>query len=313
MHWKLKAAIQNTVSLLPSSVSYATYYWVQRHFGGLRSLSPVERLVAGIDTWKRIKEQGVDPTDKVFFEVGTGWAPVVPLAYWLMGARRTITIDINPYLKAELVRDILDHIRANKTDVIALFGALLHQKRLDDLLQFCTHTDFLLTQFLDLCCIEHIAPGDAARTGLRARSIDFHTSFAVLEHVPPDVLAQILEEGNRIIRDDGLFVHRIDYSDHFSHSDKTISSINFLQYSDGRWARYAGNRYMYVNRLRHDDFLAVFQSAGHRIIAATPNVDQRALQVLRDGSLPLSERFVSKPPDVLSIRGSWLVSRKNGS
>ena len=64
MHWKLKAAIQNTVSFLPSSVSYATYYWVQRHFGGLRRLSPVERLVAGIDTWKRIQEQGVDPNIK---------------------------------------------------------------------------------------------------------------------------------------------------------------------------------------------------------------------------------------------------------
>ena len=127
------------------------------------------------------------------------------------------------------------------------------------------------------------------------------------------MLLQILEEGNRIVRDDGLFVHRIDYSDHFSHSDKTISSINFLQYSDAIWDRYAGNRYMYMNRLRHDDFLAVFQAAGHRIMADTPKVDQRALQILRDGSLPLSERFVSKPPDVLSIRGSWLVSRKNGS
>jgi hypothetical protein len=313
VHWKLKAAIQNTVSVLPSSVSYATYYWVQRHFGGLRRLSPVERLVAGIDTWKRIQEQGVDPTDRVFFEVGTGWAPTVPLAYWLMGARRTITIDINPYLKTELVREILDHIRANTTDVRALFGALLHQKRLDDLLQFATDAEFSLARFLDLCCIEHIAPGDAARTGLPARSVDFHTSYTVLEHIPPEVLSQILDEGNRIVRADGLFVHRIDYSDHFSHSDRTISSINFLQYSEATWARYAGNRFMYMNRLRHDDFLALFQSAGHRIVAATPSVDQRALQVLGDGSLRLSERFTSKARDVLSIRGSWLVSQKNDS
>ena len=68
-----------------------------------------------------------------------------------------------------------------------------------------------------------------------------------------------------------------------------------------------------MNRLRHDDFLALFQSAGHRIVAATPSVDQRALQVLSDGSLRLSERFTSKARDVLSIRGSWLVSQKNGS
>ena len=111
-----------------------------------------------------------------------------PSWYWLMGARRTITIDINPYLKTELVREILDHIRAHTTDVRALFGALLHQKRLDDLLQFATHAEFSLARFLNLCCIEHIAPGDAARTGLPARSVDFHTSYTVIEHIPPEVL-----------------------------------------------------------------------------------------------------------------------------
>ena len=51
----------------------------------------------------------------------------------------------------------------------------------------------------------------------------------------------------------------VDYSDHFSHSDQTISSINFLRYSDDEWQRYAGNRYMYMNRLRHDDVLALFR------------------------------------------------------
>ena len=101
MNWKLKAKIQNAVSFFPSSASYATYYWMQRHFGALKKMNPINKLTAGIETCMRIKKVGRDPVGKVFFEVGTGRAPITPLAYWLMGAQKTITIDLNPYLKEE--------------------------------------------------------------------------------------------------------------------------------------------------------------------------------------------------------------------
>ena len=93
MHWKTKARIQKAVSLLPHDVSYSTYYWIQRHLGRLRSINPVDLLQAGVETWTRIREAGSDPVGKVFLEVGTGRAPIVPMAYWLMGAEGSITID----------------------------------------------------------------------------------------------------------------------------------------------------------------------------------------------------------------------------
>ncbi len=313
MHWKLKAMIQNAVSLLPPSVSYATYYWIQRHFGGLRRIDPVSGLSAGIEIWKRIEKHGQDPSGKVFLEIGTGRVPLVPLAYWLMGAERTITIDLNPYLKGELVEESLRYISDNDGEIQSLFGSLLDKGRLDDLLAFSRNVDFSTRAFLDLCRIDYIAPGDAASTGLPPQGIDFHTSYTVFEHIPPEVLKRILEEGNRIIRDDGLFVHRIDYSDHFSHSDKRISAINFLQYSDEEWKRYAGNRYMYMNRLRHDDFVRLFKSVGHRILDAQTDVDQRARELLSNGVLKLDERFSIKPKEILSISASWIVSRKSDS
>ena len=83
------------------------YFWIQRLVGGLRVSDPTSRLQAGIDTWRRIQEQGVDPAGKVFFEVGTGTTPIVPLAYWLMGAKGTITIDLHPYMKSTLAREEL--------------------------------------------------------------------------------------------------------------------------------------------------------------------------------------------------------------
>jgi hypothetical protein len=315
MHWKLKASIQNSVSLLPSSASYATYYWLQRHFGGLRRINPVSRLTAGIKTWERIKKLDYDPREKVFVEIGTGRAPIVPLAYWLMGAKSTVTIDINPYLRVELIRESLQYISDHKEQIEKLFGLFLDRKRLDDLVRFHKNVRFSMRAFLDMCDIDYInyiAPGDAPKTGLMDQSVDFHTSYTVLEHIPPKVLEHIIEEGNRIISDNGLFIHRIDYSDHFSHSDKSISPINFLQYCDAEWEKYAGNRYMYMNRLRHDDFVSMFRSAGHRILVAEPDVDEKLLDLLRSGSLQLNERFKTKSEEVLSITGSWIVSQKSG-
>ena len=312
MHWKLKSMIQNTLSLLPSSASYATYYWIQRHFGGLRRINPVSKLSGGIKTWKRIQEQGCDPSEAVFFEIGTGRVPLVPLSYWLMGAKKTITIDLNPYLKGELIRESLRYISDNKEEIQSLFGSLLDKKRFNDILAFSGDANFSTRTFLDLCRIDYVAPGDAASTGLPPRSIDFHTSYTVFEHIPPEVLKQILEEGNRIISNNGLFIHRIDYSDHFSNSDKKISAINFLQYSDDEWKRYAGNRYMYMNRLSHDDFISLFQSAGHRILEAKPEIDRRSQELLRSGILQLNERFSTKSEEILSISASWIVSKKSG-
>jgi len=312
MHWKLKSKIQNAISLLPSAASYEAYYWVQRHLGGLRWIDPTKKFIAAIETWKRIQNQERSPTGKIFLEVGTGRAPIVPIAYWLMGAKSTITIDLNPYLKEELITEHLHWISENKDKTIALFGSLIDKQRFDALVNIGTKSKLSASELLDLCQIVYIAPGDAANTNLPDQHIDFHTSYTVFEHIPPNVLADILREGNRIIKNNGLFVHRIDYSDHFSHSDKNISAINFLQYSDSEWAKYADNRYMYMNRLRHDDFLALFESVGQQIVAVEPNIDQRSEKLLKTKGLSLNDRFSLKTEEVLAISGAWMVTKKNG-
>ncbi len=236
MHWKLKATIQKLVSFLPSSTSYEVYYWIQRHFGGLRRVNSSGSLLGGIETWTKIQKQGRSPSGKVFLEVGTGRVPLVPLAYWLMGAESTVTIDLNPYLKEELLEQHLWYITQNKEKILHLFGSLIDRGRFNNLLHFANKTKLSASEFLDLCRIVYIAPGDAANTNLPEQHIDFHTSYTVFEHIPPEVLVGILKEGNRIIKSNGLFVHRIDYADHFSYFDKGISAINFLQYSDYEWA-----------------------------------------------------------------------------
>ena len=183
---------------------------------------------------------------------------------------------------------------------------------MDKLLQLSESRKFSLQEFLKLCCIDCMQQCDTTKVDLDTASVDFHTSYTVFEHIPADVLVQILREGNRIVRSDGLFVHMIDYSDHFSHSDASISAINFLQYSDAEWSSYAGNRYMYMNRLRHDDVMALFQQVGHRIVDMASTVDERAFDILRKRRISLDQRFTRKSLDVLATRGAWIVSRNEG-
>ena len=64
------------------------------------------------------------------------------------------------------------------------------------------------------------------------------------------------------MKDDGITIHFIDLSDHFQHQDKSITSINFLHYSEKEWERIAGNQFAYCNRLRAGDYLALFEEAG---------------------------------------------------
>lgn len=309
MNWRAKAKVQNLIALLPSPFSYAAYYWLQRHFGALRNPNPVEYLTAGIATCKRIEKAGRSPVDGAFLEVGTGRTINIPLAFWLMGARRTVTVDLNPYLKEELIREDLEYIRENPREIEGMFGDRMHADRLNSLLSFLGRP-WRLKDLLHHCAIEYVAPASAGNLALPPESIDFHTSYAVLEHIPKPVIREIIEEGNRIVRSGGLLVHRIDYSDHFSYSDRAISPINFLQYSDEVWDRIAGNRYMYVNRLRVDDFLGLFEQSGQEILSLESYEDNEASALLKNGGISIDKRFADKTTQVLATIGSWIVSQR---
>ncbi len=311
MHWKQKALMQNAISLLPSSASYAAYYWMQRHFGGWRQVNPIGTLTDGVEAWRRIVSRGRNPAGGIFLEVGTGGLPLIPMANWLMGAQKTITLDLNPYLKGELIAECLQFVRHNRDEIKSVFHGFLDKSRFSDLIAYIEDGRFSVRSFLDLCGIDYRAPTNAASTGLADGSVDFHTSHNVLEHIPPAVLRAILHEGVRVLKDSGLLVHRVDYSDHFSHSDPGISAINFLQYSERTWRLLAENRYMYMNRLRHDDFIALFGALPLRTVEAEPESDARSRELLESGRLRVHKSFSAKSVDTLAITASWIISAKS--
>jgi hypothetical protein len=101
----------------------------------------------------------------------------------------------------------------------------------------------------------------------------------------------------------------VDLSDHFSHADDTIGSINFLRFSEKEWSQCAGNRYMYHNRLRLDDFQQILRSSGIEIMRFDAVVDQKAVDLLQSG-FPLEARFRTKSAEINATASAWFLGCK---
>lgn len=312
MNWKTKARIQNIVAMFPSEFSYEMYYQIQRHFGGYRKVNPFNqysRLIPGYAYCKRILALGGEIKGKTFFEVGTGRNIQMPMAFWLMGAESVFTVDLNPYLKWDLIKEGLVAMAADENRLRQMFEGQADEQRLGSLMELARSSSSRLPDLMALCNFKYLAPGDASDTKLPDNSIDYHTSFTVYEHIPRNVLAAIMKEGNRIIKPGGLFLDHTDYSDHFEQMDKTITRINFLQFSDSVWAKYADNRYMYMNRLRHDDYMQLYKEANREIIVEEKFYNEKVTALIDSKGMPIDARFASKPDDILKVVEGFVISK----
>jgi hypothetical protein len=264
-------------------------------------------MQAGIAVLERIRAQGHAFEGMTFLEVGTGRRLALPTALWLGGASRVVTVDANAYLKEALVIEDLRYIKDHRGEVEALFtGFSQHPLFLErfDLLMRAEHR---LSSLIDLMRIEYIAPADAACLDLISNSVQYHVSYTVFEHISPSILNDILVEAQRIMKPGGLLIHYIDFSDHFSHSDPSISSVNFLQFSDTDWEKYAGHRYTHHNRLRLDDMICLFEASGVELRAVASTIDDAALSQLRRG-FPLDARFRGKRDETNATINAWIVA-----
>jgi len=216
MNWKQKAIIQRIVAKLPSGLSYKIYYFLQRKMGSWRTINPTKRLLAGIDLVNHIHKQKQDVNSKTFLEIGTGWGINLPITLWLCGAAKIITVDLNPYLKKEIVFRSILYIKEHKKEIIDIFGEhsknTVFQERFDALI----NCKLDMESILDMMNIQYLAPANAICLDLPSEIIDYHISYTVFEHIPREIVEEIIQEGKRLLRKDGMFIHLIDFSDHCS-------------------------------------------------------------------------------------------------
>src|SRR5262245_3612500 len=221
MNWRCKALLQLILSKVPfgESLNYFFQKYVTKSF----PIADTD-FVGIISVAKRhidvARQYCCRPLDQVtFYEYGAGWDLIRPLTFYVFGVQYQIVVDIRHLLRLELANDtIRRHQRiAPNLKLPRIPNEYIGGK-----------SDFLVL-LKDHYGIDYWAPCDARRTQLEAGSIDWITSTNTLEHIPLQDIHAILQECRRLLRDDGLMSCLIDYEDHYSYFDHSISGYNFLQ------------------------------------------------------------------------------------
>ncbi|MEO0617477.1 MAG: class I SAM-dependent methyltransferase [Pseudomonadota bacterium] len=223
-------------------------------------------------------------------EVGTGWIPTIPHLLKAWGAERLVLTDIERLCDAQtmaladgLARRTLPRI----SEISGIDEATLEANLARDGIE-----DYRCPPALD---------------ELPDRSLDLVYSRTVLEHIPKPVLTQLLQEWKRLLRPGGCCIHFIDNSDHFEHRDDRLSRLNFLTLSSFAWRVASFNGQNYQNRLRHSDYVTLFDDAGFELLHIEGVPDPKALEDLR--TLPIDAAFRHYEPGDLATLTSIIIAR----
>jgi hypothetical protein len=294
LDWKRKAAAFRLFNAVPAGQHL--YYLTQRYV-----TRTIPRNLADHGRWQfehartfRRAFRG-EPGKARLFEFGAGWDLHSSLVQWCYGINDQVVVDISRLVRLSLVNLVIDHLRKEPPPEAGRVPERLITEPLEESLR----------RFYG---IRYLAPADARRTDLESGSVDLVCTTSVLEHIPAGVLAEILEECHRICSDRGIMSHVIDYTDHYAHSDPSISIYNFLKFSDSEWAKY-NPAIHYQNRLRHFEYGQLFAASGFVTLAETSlQPDDAADLVAR---VPLSGRFREMSLEQLVPRtGHWVLARR---
>ena len=304
--WMLKAAVQGSIALLPRSQLWN--YLLQKHI--TRSIDLNEaRLRSKLELYaRRHIENSFDcrarGTDRLnVLELGTGWYPILPIAFYLCGASKIWTIDKQPLLRPENVKRTVRLFAdiARREDLSAILPHI-QKDRIDVLLSLDDDANLMSTPDLLANLNIHACVQDASRTELEPGSVDFVFSNGVLNEIPEQILLAILTEFRRVAPN-ATMSHYINLMEPFAVFDPSLSSFHFLQYSDTAW-KLLNNSLHCHNRLRISDYRRIHESAGFRILSEQ---NERGSQEELD-KVHLADKFQRYSRDDLLVLYSWIVS-----
>jgi len=258
MDWKAKAYIQRAFSAAPGG--HRLNYLMQRFV--TRTLpQSTETLKVTADTAKRhleaIAAYNSKPISEMrFFEFGAGYDLSEPIAAAGLGVKQRVLYDIRPIARPAMIRSAATGLRE--------LGLLLPEFR----------DEWSIQESLASIGLRYVAPGDARATGLEVGSIDACTTTSVLEHISAPDLEAILTELRRILARGGVCSFAIDYHDHFARTDPGINGLHFLRFEEKDWKKW-NCALQYQNRLRHEDYVEMFERAGFALSHVEPVPDPK--------------------------------------
>ena len=290
MNWRLKA--------LALRLLHATPYGEQlRYLAQLKITRRLPRVllptcVAGEARERHLKYL-VGLETAVHYEFGAGWDLYSALYLWCHGVDHQELVDLSPLAKMPLVNGVIEALSQDPPARATRKPTHMIQRDL---------RGELARQY----GIVYSAPADARHTSLDAGSIDVVSSTNTLEHIAESDIRLILVELRRITHTDSVLSLIIDYSDHYSHTDRTISPLNYLRYPSSIW-RLANPANHYQNRLRHGEYRRLFEEAGFHVVVEDRSRLENAEEVLR--RLPIAAEFRHHSMEDLSTVWGHFVLR----
>jgi len=304
--WILKAVIQKAISLAPAS--HAVNELFQKHVTGGVKLDDRfldDRLTHLRSHLTGYREIAGRPFPRSTLELGTGWYPVVPVGLYLAGADEIHTVDVASLTTRERVTAtidaLLDMYGSGRLSEF-LFVKPERARALGDLRR--TADGMSGPDMLERLGVRLLVT-DARDLPLPDGAIDLIHSNNTFEHVPPEVLAGILTEFDRVAAPGSVQSHFIDMSDHFAHLDKSITIYNYLRFSPRAW-RLIDNGVQPQNRLRYGDYRRLYDELGLTVVKEFHRPGD--LEALR--SVPLHAGYRDRDPAELAISHCHLYSAR---
>ena len=282
MRWYLKVVKQTVLTRIPFGTAIRRF---KRKFFGyepdpenlLSTLENLEEMEAELNAVGRSFEGAV------LLEVGSGWFPAIPIMLALKGIKHIFMTDLTPHMDVVTFESTLHFLKKTFPENQRLQAIY----RLEDL------------------PVTYVSPFDASK--ISDASIDLVISRTVLEHIPQDELIRLLEILRPKLARDGLMVHLIDYSDHLEHSDKTISTVNFLTWSEHKHAFINLLMREGENRLRHHEYKDIFHKAGFSVLKDSVLVHEATREIVK--TLPLAKPYCYMSAKQLAgLRGIYILA-----
>lgn len=228
-------------------------------------------------------------------EIGTGWMHWFSLYAALFYDLRITGLDVwdNRQFSALVaaarkLRPVLEQRRESPA-VLARVDQILQSRNLEDL--------YARLGF------EYVLQPQGSLAQFPAGSFDTVISFHVLEHVPRQNVATLLDDIHRVLRPGGCSIHQIGIDDHLAHYDAKASKKQYLKYSDRTWRTFFENDVQYINRLQASEWEQMFAATG-----LTPI--ERIAEAVDIDSLRVHPRFGHLPREDHRCTILTLVHRK---
>lgn len=288
--WWLRIGLKIVLARLP--IPYSV--WKRLRLFEHGEMDKPQRALNGFIEYSRIgrilRDQTGIPTvfaatDLVVLELGPGdslFTAIIAKSLnasrvWLVDAGKFATLDFGSY-----------------TSLISLMRQIGFATRFADGI---TSIDSLLR----ICNCEYLTQGTSSLKCIQSESVDFCFSNAVLASIRKNDFITTLNELYRILKQDGVCVHRVDLTDHMG------GGLNNLRFSDAIWeGRLFSQSGFYTNRIRFQEMLDLFVQAGFKYHLST---------ISRWTALPLSravldEAFRDFEEQDLLVSGFVVVLRK---